>query len=784
MSDENKISLELEVDDRSLNSTFKTVEVRAEKSAKESAVAFETAFQRQEQDLKTALDKLVKDSGKAAQASAKESAAVFQKEFEKQNKILLASQKQNIDNAMSKILNTDAIKKSAAESARAFEDLLPPIPEVKEQVSPFNLTNLAAGVYLFKQAYFAIKEVVTAASSFVSEGEKIQKAEARFASLAEQAGLAADVIQDKLIGAAKGLIDDDKLIQLASESFVQLGRNAERLPEVLEVARKAYKVFGGDVVTNAEKINQAVFTGNTRSLRQIGILVDVNKTYAEYAKSIGTVVPLLTEQQKQQAILNKVLEQGETRFKNVTKASTSYDESLTRLDVAMSDVADEAKKLAASTVGKTFAEGFEESARQLGLIKSGLQALGSSDSVETIKGRVAVLNATLAESRKEYDGLSKVEKFFLAPIHKKIVDEQTNAIARMNAQIAIAQGDLASAQKGLNEKPNATPPDEAVEAERIRRKAELIKKIQDLNAQANQSEVGLAQAQLERQSNLENLEKLSYERRKQAALTFEQSKADLEKFYADNGINDQNLKNEGRQQIERTHVNNLLAIDADYAAKKKEINDGAISEGYALSDSFKDVVAGMKASQAELEANSRKSFKAIGQAARDGLGTSIANGFAAFGAALVNGEDALQAFVNAFLSSIGQMAIQSGARFIMEGLAWLTVPGFQAVGSSMIYAGAALAAFGGALTAVTGGGASASVQSGYGANTTVGGGITGDESLITEPTADEDVEPESPKVQVSLTVQGNILDNRETGLALAQIISDQFADQGLVFRGA
>lgn len=782
MADENKISLEIEVDERSLDSSFGQVEKRGAKSAKASALAFEEAFQNQESELQAALDKLVKDTSKAAQTSAKESASVFQKEFERQNKILLASQKQNIDNAISKITNSDAIKKSAAESAAAFEELLPPLDKVPP-VSPFNLTNLAAGVYLVKQAYLAIKEVASAASEFIAEGEKIVKGEARFKALAEQAGVAASVIQNDLVGAAKGLIDDDDLIQLASESFVQLGKNAERLPEILELARKSYKVFGGDVVSNVEKINQAIFTGNTRALRQMGILVDATQVYKNYAKEIGTVPALLSETQKQQALMNQVLLQGSTRFKNVTTDSNSYDESLKRLIVSTSDLIDEGKKIASGTIGKSFAVGFEESARQIGVVSGALKALTDGKSVDGIKGKIDVLNETLKVTESQYANLTKIEKFFLGPAQKKLVEEQTNAIAQLNAELAIARGDLASAQKGSQAQKPPEPIDPTVQEEFKRRQQELAKKVIELNSQMNQSEVSLAQARLDRSTNLENVEKLNYERRLQAETTFQGQKADLEKFFAENGVNDALMRTQAREALEQTHVNNLLMIQGQYEQQRKEIIDNSIADGYNLASTFDDIAKGIKSTQADLEKTTRKNFKAMGESIRDGLGTASANAFAAFGAALANGDDALQAFVQTFLNSIGQMAIQSGARFILEGLAWLTVPGFQGVGSAMIAAGAALATFGGALTALTGGG-STNVQSGYGPDTTVGGGVTNDTSPITTVEEDEDREPEAPKVQVSLTVQGNILNNRETGLELAQIIADQFSEQGLVFKGA
>ena len=59
----------------------------------------------------------------------------------------------------------------------------------------------------------------------------------------------------------------------------------------------------------------------------------------------------------------------------------------------------------------------------------------------------------------------------------------------------------------------------------------------------------------------------------------------------------------------------------------------------------------------------------VRNAAIQGIGGGIGAGFAAFGAALVRGQDAIEAFGRAFLASIGQAAVALGTRFILEGVA-------------------------------------------------------------------------------------------------------------------
>jgi len=165
----------------------------------------------------------------------------------------------------------------------------------------------------------------------------------------------------------------------------------------------------------------------------------------------------------------------------------------------------------------------------------------------------------------------------------------------------------------------------------------------------------------------------------------------------------------------------------------------------------------------------KKKMVEIGVAARNQLAGGIGQAFASFGKALANGDNAIEAFAKTFISAIGQMAIQSGTRFILEGLAYSVVPGFQGVGAAMIASGAALATFGGVLSAVTGGGggeASASTPLSP-TNVTLPEDQDFGEDLVEEKTT-----------KVAINVEGTVLDPQQVGNQIAQILNDTFEAGG------
>ncbi len=186
-----------------------------------------------------------------------------------------------------------------------------------------------------------------------------------------------------------------------------------------------------------------------------------------------------------------------------------------------------------------------------------------------------------------------------------------------------------------------------------------------------------------------------------------------------------------------------------------------------LGQTFSLVGQGVVDSANKMALEGSAAFKKMGDTAIKGLGSAVGNAFSAFGAALVKGENALKAFTNAFLQSIGQSAVALGTELILRGTAYLFVPGLQGLGGPLIAAGASLAAFGGALSAVGGGGAPAT--SGGGA-----GQASGEFGTVGE--LPDTVNQVKPQNQIAVNIQGDVLDSSDTGLRIVDILRT-FADK-------
>lgn len=201
---------------------------------------------------------------------------------------------------------------------------------------------------------------------------------------------------------------------------------------------------------------------------------------------------------------------------------------------------------------------------------------------------------------------------------------------------------------------------------------------------------------------------------------------------------------------------------------------------------FSQLGAGFAATENQIKTGLTGIAKAaiqVGQAAKRGIGQGLGAGFAAFGSALASGENALDAFGKAFLGALGGLMIQQGTAFILQGLGFQLIPGLQGNGAALVGVGAALATFGGVLSAIGGGGGAVAAGGvGGGVGAAGGGGDAGDDSGVL---TNQEEETQQRSASVNLTVNGDIFDTEETGVRLTKILSESFeTDSGVLVNGA
>lgn len=219
-----------------------------------------------------------------------------------------------------------------------------------------SITDLASAISLADKALNVFKNTADALLNQVLAGEKIDAINKRFEILAQQSGLSAEALSNGIAAAVDGTVDMEAALQATSSSLINLQAGLNNIPQLFEIARRSAAAFGGDTIANFERIQQAVLSGNTRSLREIGIFINSSAVIENYEKTLGAASGGLTEAGRQQAILNEILKVGEERFKNINTSITPVDESVKKLKVSYGELGDTVSIFSNNILGALFTE--------------------------------------------------------------------------------------------------------------------------------------------------------------------------------------------------------------------------------------------------------------------------------------------------------------------------------------------------------------------------------------------------------------------------------------------
>jgi hypothetical protein len=719
---DNKIQLDLELNKDSVVRSFDQVEKQASKSAKESADFFNESFREGRFSFNKEID------------------GAFEN-FKKNNKDVVGSA----------LGGTKAVG---------------------------GLANIAAGVYLLKEAFDILKVAATATINTILEGEKEIKLEQRFVAISEAAGVTSSVLQNDLKNAIGGFLDDSALLSLASEAFIKIGKNAEALPRAISVARKAYEVFGGDIVEITDKIISATETGNSRSLRSIGLYTDLDAAVKQYARTQGINVKFLTEQQKEQARLNAILEIGEQRFSNV-QIKAGATSSYIQLKTALKELSDEFSKLTNSKLGSFFAAIADSTRSAVESISNGLRRARPAETAADITVKLEALRnkASQYEAQLKELGTGSATLAFAANLKGQLilVKEQIANYDELRRKL----NSVATAQAANGAKGNVGAGDAQAEAARLEARKAALAKIQELNIQAGASEVALSQNEFNTFKQRADLERLFLLQKTQANEEYKRQQVEQERFFNENGAITQTERDAADEALRATHLNKLLLLQETYNLQKRQLLNDEAADVTTFTAGLDAALQGVSESLRTQTTSMRGTLKELGKSFVTTFKSQATNAIFAFAQGSKNAEEAAQGLFTGILNAMGEMLISQGLGFILQGAAF-TFAGLPN-GGALAAAGAAMVAFGAGIAAVS---AANGGKVGGASGDAAGGGSAGGQFVsdiggtdLTKPVAE--LEPTTPKAEINVNV-GQVFDRKETGMWIADILDERFKEDGIL----
>lgn len=202
-------------------------------------------------------------------------------------------------------------------------------------------TDLAVVTGSVTAGIVAMKKVI----EFGREGAQLQRLEDAGYSLAASMDSNMRDIISAVQAASLGTVSEMDIIQSTNRAMMLgLGADAEQLANLMEIAAFRARAMG---ISTTQAFNDIV-TGIGRQspliLDNLGIVIDSNRIYEEYALKIGTSKDKLEEHQKTQALFNDVLETGNAMMATQNGLVLDNAGQWEKLDASLKDYMDSLKK--------------------------------------------------------------------------------------------------------------------------------------------------------------------------------------------------------------------------------------------------------------------------------------------------------------------------------------------------------------------------------------------------------------------------------------------------------
>lgn len=167
--------------------------------------------------------------------------------------------------------------------------------------------KIAAGTAIIYGGLKTIQQVY----AVMSEGADIMRMQDSSAALAKSMGSDMDAIVESVKKASLGTVSELDIMAAASRAMMLgIGSDADKLGNLMEIAAMRGRMMGIDATQAFSDMVTGIGRMSPMILDNLGITIDADKTYNQFAKSIGKTAEQLSSAEKKQALLNRVLEEG------------------------------------------------------------------------------------------------------------------------------------------------------------------------------------------------------------------------------------------------------------------------------------------------------------------------------------------------------------------------------------------------------------------------------------------------------------------------------------------
>lgn len=304
------------------------------------------------------------------------------------------------------------------------------------------------GLAITAAAAIGFGVAVNQAFEFGKAGGVVTQTTESFTRMVQITGGMPDTL-NQLRAAARGTVDDLTLMAnvqtlLAGTSGQLSNAFINAAPQLLEIAKAANKINPtlGDTNFLFESIARGIKRSSPLILDNLGIVVKLGPAYADFAESVGKTTEELTAEEKQIALLNAVLAQGDVLMQQAGGSADSAADSFARAEAAATNLGNAIKVKFAPPMGELatlFAQNAEyavllQKAVDRGAMSSTQAQIALAKYLFTVMDHTAALAELVAEEERYGQQLNAVDPF--VQNMRLRTEETTTAIIHHSAALS------------------------------------------------------------------------------------------------------------------------------------------------------------------------------------------------------------------------------------------------------------------------------------------------------------------------------------------------------------
>jgi hypothetical protein len=324
--------------------------------------------------------------------------------------------------------STEELGQGAEEASKGFSVLRNAMGTALGVAAVNLVTNLTGRLKGFAMASF-------------DAAARVEELDIAMNSIGEATGLGADTIKD----ATQSIRENGIELAAAQQIAIEFAQNQLDLASASKVARVAQDlavIAGQNSTATTQLLTQAIITGNSMLLKSAGISRLASEGYDEYAKSIGKSVRQLSAQERQQAVTNLILKEGERVAGTYEGAMNAAGKVLRSFKRIINDIQIEIGKVLLDAFGPLIKatydllKAFSTSVREGGALSNTLSMLSTNFQTLTEPLLDFIKNMTQSvKSGKGMENIGKSIETIIPPLMTAV--ETVRALAATYASVLI-----------------------------------------------------------------------------------------------------------------------------------------------------------------------------------------------------------------------------------------------------------------------------------------------------------------------------------------------------------